>query len=355
MLNIDFKDYVIRLSDPEVYVDNFARRRSGHMTHAMTEFSKGKIIDFNSSCSAVRAAGHSAYGFVEYRISEDCGKTYSEARVLPFSREAFLDGIFTVSVEKAVTCRDGSILAFCLRNTMLEPVCCEPWLTPMAVRSRDGGETWESPFEVSPYPGRIYDALTVGDRVIFLEFKDEHFTGTKPEHKYSIFISEDNGANFVEIELPIDGIGRGYGSILHDGNGILHAYAYNVNNERHMDHAISSDLGKTWRNVELCYLNRGIRNPQTALIDGVYVLHGRGENANGFVFYFSDDGCTWSEASFAGDKVGGCYYSNNLPLNDAGRNFLLIQYSEMCESAGSIPLQNHQVNVLHRTLEIDRG
>ena len=348
MLCIERENYNIRLTDPEVYVDNRARGRSGHMTHAMTEFSGGKFIDFNSNCSSVRAGGHSAYGWIEYRISEDNGRTYSEAQTLPFSKEAYLDGVFTVSVEKAVTCRDGSILAFCLRNTMLEPVCCEPWLTPMAVRSIDGGKTWGAPFEVSQYAGRIYDALTAGDKIFFLEFKNERFIGTKPKHKYSIFASVDDGKSFYELsELPIDGMGRGYGSILYDKSGILHAYAYNINHERYMDHAVSADLGRTWNNVEPCYLDRGIRNPQTALIDDVFILHGRGEQAKGFVFYSSADGYTWREAFLAGEKHGGCYYSNNLLLNENGKTFLLIQYSEIWESS--------KVNIMHRKLDIEKS
>ena len=311
---------------------------------------KGKFIDFNSNCSAVRCDGHSAYGYVEYRISEDLGRTYSDVRILPFSMDAFLDGIFTISVEKAVTCPDGSILAFCLRNTMLESVCCEPWMTPMAVRSRDGGNTWEAPFEVSKYPGRIYDALTIGDRIVFLEFKNEHFIGCKPEHKYSVFLSDDNGVSFREVELPIDGIGRGYGSLLYDEKGALHSYGYNVNNERYMDHAVSYDYGETWELLSPCYLNHGIRNPQTAEIDGVYVVHGREEHLNGFVFYFSENGSDWSEAFYAAHEHGACYYSNNLLLDDKGRHFLLIQYSEVCNK--EYPCQ---VNVLHRTLEVRIG
>ncbi len=352
-MNIEKGNYIVKISEPEIYVDNLARNRSGHMTHAMTEFEKGKIIDFNSNCSPVRCSGHSAYGFVEYRISEDNGKTYSETKELPFSTEALSDGLFTVSVEKAVTCPDGSILAFCLRNTMLKDVCCMPWLNPMAVRSRDGGETWEKPFSVTPYPGRIYDALCIGDKIIFLQFKSADFIGTLPEHKYSVFTSDNNGVSFSQTELPINGIKRGYGSLLYDGT-TLHAYAYNEDDERHMDHAVSTDLGKTWENAEPCYLDRGIRNPQTALIDGVYVLHGRAEKTGGFVFYFSDDGYKWSEAALVGDKQGLCYYSNNLLLNDNGKNHLLIQYSELCQPKSNSQ-RSLQVNIFHRTLEIVRS
>ena len=67
----------LHISDPEMYVNNEARSRSGHMSHAMVEYAPGKIIAFNSNCSAVRYEGHSAFGWIEYRYSEDGGKTWS--------------------------------------------------------------------------------------------------------------------------------------------------------------------------------------------------------------------------------------------------------------------------------------
>lgn len=349
MLTKIYDNYKVTFTDPEVFVDNFKRRRSGHMTHAMTILQDGRLLDFNSSCSAVRCSGHSAYGFVEYRYSSDGGKTYTDPVPLGYSVDAFMDGLFTISVEKAVTCPDGSVLAFCLRNTMLEDVCCEPWLTPTAVRSRDGGKTWEEPFEVSPYKGRIYDALVADGRVIFLENRNENFIGGTPEHGYSVFLSDDSGRTFREVRVSIDGIGRGYGSILYDSKGILHAYGYNVNDERHMDHAISRDRGETWELLEPCWLNHGIRNPQTAEINGVYVVHGREEHLNGFVFYFSEDGQNWTEALYAAEKFGSCYYSNNLNITVDGREKLLIQYSEVTGGENVC-----QVNVMHRYLEVDR-
>ncbi len=349
---VSLENLTVELSDPEVYVDNKKRDRSGHMTHAMTEFAPGTYINFNSSCSPTRLYGHSAYGFVEYRIARDYGRSYSEAKVLPFSWDALMDGLFTVSVEKAVTCRDGSILAFCLRNTMLREVCCEPWLTPMAVRSRDGGETWEAPFEVSPYAGRIYDAITVDGKIFFLMPRYNDFPGEGPDCEYSLFTSDDDGASFYELsQLPMDGQGRGYGSLLYDPERkLLHGYTYNTQDETHMDHAVSHDLGKTWVLEEPCFLNSGSRNPQTAIIDGVFVCHCRGLEAKGFYFYFSRDGYTWSQGFQAGDKQGGNYYSNNLLLEEPGDCRLLIQYSELVDDP--TPERFSQVNVMHRTLRI---
>ena len=76
--------YSVKLSDPILYVDNESRGRSGHMSHALAEFKKGCFIDFNSNCSAFRYGGHFPYGWVEYRISEDCGKTYSDSKTLDY-------------------------------------------------------------------------------------------------------------------------------------------------------------------------------------------------------------------------------------------------------------------------------
>jgi hypothetical protein len=179
-----------------------------------------------------------------------------------------------------------------------------------------------------------------------LHLCNEHFTGTLPEHQYRLYKSYDHGKTFEEASvIPIDPIGRGYGSILLDDHGVLHAYAYNVNAEMHMDHAISHDLGATWIVLEPCYLAKGIRNPQTALIDGVYITHGRAADLKGFVLYTSEDGANWDEGYMLVEKEGvSAYYSNNLNLTDEKGNFLLIQYSHSYDG--------NRVNVMHMNLRI---
>ena len=126
--------FQVELEEPTVYVDNRKRKRSGHMTHAMAEFAPGRMIDFNSNCSPTRLGGHSAYGWVEYRISEDSGKTYSDSRILPFSYESFLEGNWTVSVEKAVACDDGTIVDAALYSGeyWMEPGAMEVFASPLA-------------------------------------------------------------------------------------------------------------------------------------------------------------------------------------------------------------------------------
>ena len=348
-MTIEHEKYRVLFEEPEVYVDNEKRKRSGHMTHAMAQFAPDTFIDFNSNCSPTRCGGHSAYGWVEYRISRDAGKTYSPARQLPYSVESFLGGEWTVSVEKAVALSDGTIVAFCLRNTMLDPVCCEPWYTPMCVRSEDGGESWSEAFECIPYEGRIYAALVKDDVIYALISCNPDFLGTKPEHVYRLYVSGDGGKSFSEravIPWP-DTTGRGYCAMVFDGSGRLLAYAYNVNAEREMDHAYSDDCGKTWTVTGPSYAAKGIRNPQIGFLDGVYILHGRGENGRDFVFYSSENAVDWDEGVYLGRKEGGCYYSNNIRLHDEKGDFLLVQYSDLYDGWA-------RVNTMHMKLRVER-
>ena len=343
------KNYSVDISEPTLYVDNQSRKRSGHMTHAMAEFAPGCFIDFNSNCSAERWGGHSPYGWVEYRISKDSGKTYSEVKTLPYSVECFLDGVYMISVEKAVACDDGTIVAVCLRNDGTDPTCCEPWFSPMVVTSPDGGETWTEPVEMCPERGRSYDAVYKDGTIYVLHFCNEHFLGCKPEHQYKIFASTDNGKSFREhCVIPFDTTRRGYGSILFDENGRLHAFAYNEALETELDHAVSDDCGKTWTVLKPCYLEKGIRNPQSGLVDGVYVLHGRSSERKTFVLYTSEDGTNWDEGTYIAEtpKPEGQYYSNNLNLKDEQGNFLLVQYSESYDDS--------KVNIKHLKLRIKK-
>lgn len=45
------ENYTVELETPTLYIDNNAKGRSGHMSHAMAEFAPNCLIDFNSNCS----------------------------------------------------------------------------------------------------------------------------------------------------------------------------------------------------------------------------------------------------------------------------------------------------------------
>lgn len=328
------KNYTVNLSDPILYIDNESRGRSGHMSHALAEFAPGKIIDFNANCSAVIHEGHSTFGWIEYRISEDGGETYSESYDFPFAKKHFLDGTHTVSVEKAIGCKNGRIVTFCLLNDI--HALCEPWVVPpVVITSDDGGKTWSKEKKVFPFCGRIYDAVYHKGNIYVVQFCNDariNFLGNKEEHIYRIYMSKDNGESFEELSVvPTNAIGRSYASLLFDATEKLHIYIYNVNDEHNPDHLVSEDFGKSWTSAQTCFLAKGSRNIQTALIDGVFVLHCRGEevNRNKLALYTSKDGYTWDEGEFIDNtEHNTCFYSNNIIIKDnKGKNRLLIQYS----------------------------
>ena len=347
------ENYSVKLSEPILHVDNESRGRSGHMSHALAEWAPGKLIDFNSNCSAVIHQGHSTFGWIEYQISEDGGKTFSGPYDFPISKKEFIDGKHTVAVEKAVACNNGRIIAFCLFNDAHQ--LCEPWITPPAiVTSDDGGKNWSDKKSVFQHCGRIYDAVYYKEVVYVIQFCNDatiSFLGNKKEHVYRLYKSENNGESFDEIAvIPTDSEGRSYASILFDENEKLHLYIYNVNDEHHPDHLVSNDFGKSWVNAGVCHLAKGSRNIQTALIDGIFVLHCRGEevNRNKLALYTSENGYDWDEGTFVDStEHNTCFYSNNIVLKDKdGTSRMLLQYSHS--------YFDKCVNIKHMWLEIEK-
>lgn len=339
--------YKVEIEQPTLYVDNETRKRSGHMSHAMAAWSDTSYINFNSNCSSQRWSGHSTYGWIEYRTSQDSGATYSDVQKLPYSEQCFLDGIHTISVEKAVACDDGTIVAFCLRNDATGKTCCEPWDITTVVTSSDYGKSWTSPIELCTYKGRVYDARYYNGSIYVLMLSYEYFVGVTEEHVYRVFKSDDNGKSFYEWSvLPIPGIGHAYASLLIGGNGVFHAYAYQAHEHDMlpMDHAVSND-GKNWTMCEPCEVAKGIRNPQTAYINGVYLLHGRAHDMSGLVLYTSKDGCVWDDGTMLVDKRGLAYYSSNVILSDEQGPFVLVQYSvpymPCCVNANHMKIRVH--------------
>ena len=340
--------YEVIFEEPVLYVDNETRKRSGHMSHAMASYGENGLICFNSNNSAIRLSGHFPYGWVEYRTSNDFGETYSDIKNLEYSVNSFLDGVYTISVEKAVGCNNGNIVAFCLRNSALEVSFCEPWDTPTVIISDDGGETWSEAKECIPYKGRIYDVLYHKGVIYVYIFCNEHFLGTAEEHKYRLYKSFDNGLTFKECSvIPFNTLNRAYGSILFDENETLHAYTYIQSDENVIDHAISKDYGETWEILDQCKVLKGVRNPQTAFLDGVYIMHGRTADWESFVFYTSLDATNWDNGTIIASTCRvGQYYSNNINLKDERGNYLLVQYSESYDAT--------KVNVKHIKLRVNK-
>ena len=335
------------ISEPELFVDNKSRHRSGHMSHAMVEYEPGRIIAFNSNCSPDRLLGHSAHGWIEYRYSDDYGKTWSDFQKLQYSWDEFMNGVYTISIEKAVIC-NGVITLFAVRNSQCVPICCEPWDTPYYLQSYDYGKTWTEPKELSPYKGRIYDAV-VKDNVIYaMEVCNDNFVCKEPEHVYRLFCSTDNGKTFQERSVVgLNAVDHAYGSMVFRDDGSLVVYGDNIPNGFELDASVSYDNGYTWEQSPTMHLAKGMRNVQVAKLGNGYVMHGRGSHPDvgsgcGFVFYTSKDGLNWDDGYYLEESKKLCYYSNNLLVREPGQpERLLVQYSDQYQEG------TWRVNVNH--------
>ena len=338
----------LKLSKPILYIDNEARGRSGHMGHPMLNLGNNIIMDFNSNVSAVRCDGHSGFGWMEYRISEDGGDTFGDFNIIPYTMDVLLDGIFSAIIEAAVVCDDGTIVAFCNIFSQEHSVCCSPYGIPTYIRSYDMGKTWEVAKPLSVFAGRVYSARYYNGKIYVLEFCNKEVVGATDKDVYRIFCSHDNGESFEELCIvPFKSTkGRFYGTMQFDENGKLIVYAYNEMCETELDYAISEDSGKTWSKTGSCYLAKKIRNPQIAILDGQFILHGREAGGiNAFVLYTSKDGIVWDEGHRIVDyHPQYSFYSNNVIVNKNGKNKLLVQYSQTYKESCC-------VNIYHMWIE----
>ena len=322
----------LKLSEPILYIDNEARGRSGHMGHPMLNLGNGRIMDFNSNVSAVRCDGHSGFGWMEYRISEDYGDTFGDFNIVPYTKEILLDGMYSAIIEAAVACDNGAIVAVCNMFSQKNSVCCNPYGIPTFIRSRDMGKTWEEAKPLSNYEGRVYNARYHNGKIYVLEFCNREVVGETDSDVYRIFCSSDNGESFHELcVVPFNSTkGRFYGTMQFDNDGNFIVYTYNEKCETELDYAISKDGGNTWSETGVCYLAKKIRNPQVAILDGQFILHGReAGDINAFVLYTSEDGIVWDEGHRIVDyHPATSFYSNNVIVNKNGKNKLLVQYSQ---------------------------
>lgn len=336
-----------------LFVDNQKNSRSGHLGHALAEYKKDNIISFYSNCSGNRnkwSPGHNGFGWVEYKRSADGGKTWGEPRVLEYSWNSFLNETFTISCEKAVSPKEDTIVAFCLRNT--NPNGWEPYLEPTVVRSEDGGETWSEATLFCDKCGRIYDAMVQDGVIYVLMHASADWPATKPEHKYYIYESSDCGKTFtLRSELPGDPTNHAYGNMVVREDSSLICYEYDKGDEYNMIYHLSYDMGATWAETGKSHCPKRIRNPQVARVNGGYILHGRAgcetpELPPDFVLYTSENGIDWDEGKYiCAIPTQSGYYTNNLVMDQPdGSQRVLIQ--------SSVPYDRGRVNVCHWFLDI---
>jgi hypothetical protein len=286
---------------------------------------------------------------MEFKRSEDAGKTWQSSQVLTFSKELFeAGGGRTAMAEKAVSAGGGEIVLFYLVCDISKNALWQPYWIPLFSNSADGGRTWSEPKPVCSTRGRIYDAKYQDGEIRVLHFANDataNWTGTTEDHVYELHVSNDGGKTFYKRSvLPFNTKNRGYGSLGQLENGHLIAYVYNRTDEYNLDYMTSSDGGKTWSEVKTTYFSRKIRNPQFIAFNGKYYMHGRsgayGEGQGHMILYISTDGVNWDNGVYLRMKEAGTgAYSNSIIVHDKTKNRLLIQASHT--------YKGNRTNILH--------
>ena len=350
-------------NDGILFVDHSPKGRSGHLGHALVEYEPGKILAFYANCNDENK-GHSAVGWMEYKRSEDGGKTWGEPNVLAYSKNVFEAGQgggpnakkLSAFAEKAVLTDSGDIVLFFLECDITDDSVWSHFQKPTYITSSDQGRTWSEAAALGEKRGRVYDARYYNGEILALHFandNDINFLGNKKEHVYELVVSNDGGRTFTKrSELPFDTTARSYGTMGMLESGKLVVYIYNRDNEQESDYVLSDDGGRTWSQPKTAHLAKKIRNPQFISMDGCYFLHGRsgslGTEKGHMVLYSSRDGLTWDEGVYLRMRKHGLgAYSNSLVVgskNPDAPNRLLIQASHAYDL--------NKTNVLHWWLSL---
>lgn len=346
-----------------------AGRRGGHFGHAMVEYEDGKILAFYPNCSDDNY-GHCGRGWMEYKRSEDYGQTWSDPIIFQPSWDKFFGSGKNVSLmcEKALVTDDGTIIVFgCSCEVTVNPIpglegglpdasaLWEPYQIPTYYTSKDGGETWEGPFDVCSYTGRVQDAVIRNGTIYALV--------DAWEGKYhQLVVSTDGGKTFQErAKLPFPGECY-YGTLgfLPSGELIAYTYAeYEDDEENKFDiserdtaFSVSSDGGRTWGKLRTTYFAKRLRNPQMVKFGNTYFMFGRSGNLGGagveghhFVMYCSTDGINWDEGRYLRQQtpyIGTCFYSNTLVVGTFNPNVPDRLYVQ-----ASVAYKRHQTNIMY--------
>ncbi len=337
--------------DPILFVDHEPAARSGHLGHALFQNANGELFALYPNCTGDDLGGHSAVGWMEYKVSTDGGETWSEVQPLEYSKRVFDEGkgrsIFS---EKAVVTNSGAVLLFHLVCDISTDPVWQPYWEPLVSRSTDGGYTWSQPQQVGDERGRVYDARYIDGVIYVLKFSNDatvDYCGALPEHRYKLFVSLDDGLTFKERSiLPFDTRGRCYGTLGVLPDGALVAYVYNAKDEHAQDCCISRDGGLTWATPRVVHMARRLRNPHMAELGGHYFLHGRSgshgteEEKGHFILYHSLDGLNWDDGTYLVRRTHGygAYSNNTIVVDPSGRRRLRIHASHA--------YQNTQTNVV---------
>ncbi len=320
----------------ELFIEHSKSGRGGHLGHAMTEYDADKIICFYPNCDGVKGNGHTGHGWMEYKKSQDGGKTWDEAEVFPYSKNLYdMDFGVTAMCEKAITAKNGNIIVFNLLCDIAESQGKAWGPHPLATYciSKDEGKTWSKGKRIGEYCGRIYDVIEKDDKIYVLMLHGK--SGYATDTEFHLYESCDYGETFTDVShIPFrisESEHRYYGTLGILNNNNMICYTYCEEDEFNCTYMISKDAGRTWEEGK-AYFDLGLRNVQLLKIAGAFFMFGRSRmDVGDFVAYASDDGMHWSKGTVLKKRENGAgAYSNTLLLGKyacADRNVALIQAS----------------------------
>ena len=330
-------------NDGIMFADLQKEDRSGHLGHALIEYEPGKVIAMYPTCSAEdkQYKGHSGYGWMEYRISEDGGESWSESIPDPRSKDLFDRQCGrTIMCEKAVVTDTGRIVLFYLNCNMIENGhVWGPRHEPLYAISDDKMKTVGELRQFYDKPARIFDARYHGGKIYVL-LQTGARCSWQNEDLY-IFVSDDDGESFsVRSKVGFRYMKNCfYGTMIFTPDERLIVYTYDECDEQNAKYVISGDLGYTWGDNRRAFFKKQLRNPQIAYFGGMYLMHGRSGSRGGdgvggnFVLYCSEDGESWDEGRYLYMRVAGAgAYSNNVTVHlPSGKERLIIHTSRAYE------------------------
>jgi hypothetical protein len=159
------------------------------------------------------------------------------------------------------------------------------------------------------------------------------------EGHHELYISTNDGQTWQKTSTLTLQKDAWYGAMCMMEDGRLLAGAYVTEDENHLYYCISEDGGRTWSEQQKAHVDKKIRDPELAYLDGKYYLHGRsghsGEGKHRFVLYQSNDGVQWNKGIIVSkDNKHPDGYSHNCIINkynyDAPKQ-LMILYSIIYE------------------------
>lgn len=294
--------------------------RNSHGGPVCMEYPDGSLVAFHTNTS-----DHNLDGWSEYAVSKDRGKTWKKYQKFRYCFEAYRK-----NPQRAAWVQEGLVTDKGTGVVFVSHWENDKRVRIVVMRSHDYGSTWS---DAQPVDGDFVGApaaVAVSGSTNYVLFDCD---GAKGPHV--LYASTDDGRTWRKRStLPLE-IPAWYGALCTMEDGSLLAGAYVTADEDHLHYCISRDGGRSWSEQKRAQLDKKIRDPELAFIGGKYYLHGRsghkGEGANRFVLYQSEDGINWKSGLIVSAERGGYDgYSHNCVINKYDPdtpNELMIEYS----------------------------